>query len=237
MGTAQGAASLVAGVRAGVSSWRDPAARLRRRQRRARWGVGIRAVPTAALSVVAAETIVGGSPVLGGTVAAVAAGGLWVTGVAARRAWRLHRLPVPRRMPPLPRRGSAARPAMQRLVAQQRALDQLVDLLGPSASDTAAEADAAAIALREYSERIVAIEAARPAASGEQRRDVDAAVGALVSRLESGVTAHGRLVAAAADAVAASSGPPDRVALHRVAEETDRLSGLAIGLRELDRGE
>ncbi len=223
---------------AGSSLWRlrDPAERLRRRRRRARWGVAMRAVPTAALGVLAGDAIAAGETVGGASVAVVAAAGVVATGAAARRAWRVYQLPMPAPAPVIPLRRSAARPALQRLAAQERALDELLPLLGPSALDTRAEADAAASALRDYSRRLAAVEAARPAGSRGDRRSLDAATQALTARLDDGVRAHGRLVAAAAEAVAASSGAPDAFALQRLGEEADRLSALASGLRELSPG-
>jgi hypothetical protein len=134
-----------------------------------------------------------------------------------------------------PPRGSAARPAIDRLDADEVALRQLLGLLGEPAAYTAVAAADAANGLRQCAARVVAIEAASARTSRAGRRS-DPAVAALVTRLDAGVTAHGRLVLAAADAVAASSGGPDTWALERIEDETDRLRGLALGLTELDPG-
>jgi hypothetical protein len=229
--TVRRAAELAADARAGIVRYRDPAERLRRRQRRARWGVGIRTAPTVVIGGVAGQAIVAGDTVAGGCLAAVAAGGVWATGVSLRHAWRLHRTPVPASEPRRPPRSSAARGAIDRLDAQQIALGQLVGLLGGSGTETAATAGEASVALRRCAARVVAIEATpggHPAS--------DPAVAALVTRLDAGVTAHAQLVRAAAAAVAASSGVPDAFTLQRVEDETDRLRGLALGLAEVDPG-
>ena len=233
--TRQRAVDLAAGARVSLARMRDPGLRLRRRQRRARWGVALRAVPTAVLGGLAAQAIVTGDPIAGACLAAVSAGGAWVTATASRHAWHLHQLPIPAARPVRPPRGSAARPAIDRLDADEVALRQLLGLLGEPAAYTAVAAADAANALRQCAARVVAIEAASARTSRVGRRS-DPAVAALVTRLDTGVTAHGRLVLAAADAVAASSGVPDSWALERIEDETDRLRGLALGLTELDPG-
>jgi hypothetical protein len=233
--TLQRAAELAAEARDGLARLRDPALRLRRRQRRARWGVALRALPTAVIGALAVQAILAGNVLAGGCMAAVAAGGGWVTAATIRRAWRLHRLPVPMPRPARPPRGSAARPAVDRLDAQQVALGQLVGLLGPAGSDAAAAADEAVTTLRWCAARVVAVEAA-PGSPRATWRRTDPAVAALVSRLEVGVAGHGQLVRAAAAAVAASEGLPDAFTRQRVEDETDRLRGLALGLAELDPG-
>jgi hypothetical protein len=176
-----------------------------------------------------------GDPIAGACLAAVSAGGAWVTATASRHAWHLHQLPIPAARPVRPPRGSAARPAIDRLDADEVALRQLLGLLGEPAAYTAVAAADAANGLRQCAARVVAIEAASARTSRAGRRS-DPAVAALVTRLDAGVTAHGRLVLAAADAVAASSGGPDTWALERIEDETDRLRGLALGLTELDPG-
>ena len=231
--TAQRALALAGEARTNVARLRDPAARLRRRQRRARWALGVRAAPTMVVSGLAAEAFLAGNPIVGGTVAVVAAGGVWATGVAGARAWRLHRQPIPAATAPLPPRGSAARPALERLTRQERALAELLPRLGPSARDTAFEAAQAADELRAYGSTVAAVEAAGATASASEQRELAPTIRSLRSRLDAGVTAHARLVTAAADAVAAGSSHPDEFAMQRLLDETDRLNGLASALREL----
>jgi hypothetical protein len=233
LATAQRAAALAGEARATVGRFRDPSARLRRQRRRARWGVGVRAVPTAGMSALAAQAFVAGSPIVGTTVAVVAAGGVWATGVATRYAWRLHRQPVPAASTPLPHRGSAARPALERLSRQERALTELLPRLGSSGRDTAEEAGRAAAELHAFGQTIAAVEVAGATATEPERRELTRTVRSLTNRLDDGVAAHARLVAAAADAVAAGSSRPDELAMQRLLDETDRLNGRAAALREL----
>src|SRR6476661_4334197 len=106
---------------------------------------------------------------------------------------------------------------------------------GEPAAYTAVAAADATNALRQCAARVVAIEAASARTNRAGRRS-DPAVVALVTRLDAGVAAHGRLVLMAADAVAASSGVADTWVLDRIEDETDRLRGLTLGLTELDPG-
>jgi hypothetical protein len=197
--------------------------------------VAARGVPTVLLGGLAAQAVVTGDPIAGVCLAAVSVGGAWVTATATRHAWRLHHLPMPAPRPVRPPRGSAARSAVDRLDAEQVALGQLLGLLGEPGAYTAMAAADAADALRQCAARVVAVEAASAWTSRAERR-ADPAVDALVARLNAGVAAHGQLVRAAADAVAASSGGLDVLALQRIEDETDRLRGLALGLAELDPG-
>jgi hypothetical protein len=229
------AVDLAAGARLSLVRMRDPGVRLRRRQRRARWGVAMRAVPTTVLGGLAVQAVVTGDPIAGACLAAVSAGGAWVTAMATRHAWDLHRLPIPAARPARPPRGSAARAAVDRLDAEQVELGQLLGLLGEPGGYTALAAADAANALRQCAARVVAVEAASAGASRAERR-ADPAVADLVARLDAGVAAHGQLVRAAADAVAASAGIPEASARQRIEDETDRLRGLALGFAELDPG-
>lgn len=231
---ARRAASTVSNMRDSVTAFRDPVARLRRQQRRARWGIGIRAVPTAGVAALAGEAFSTGADTVGVMVAAVAAAGVGATGVATRRAWRLHRVRLPEPTPPVPPGRSAARPAILRLAAQERALAELLPMLGGAAGDTSTEAASAARALRQYAARVVAVEAA--GRSGAGGAGISATVGMLVGRLTDGVDGYERLVTAAAQAVAAGQSRPDPATSRQLEDATDRLAGLASGLRELDGG-
>ena len=191
--TRQRAVDLAAGARVSLARMRDPGLRLRRRQRRARWGVALRAVPTAVLGGLAAQAIVTGDPIAGACLAAVSAGGAWVTATASRHAWHLHQLPIPAARPVRPPRGSAARPAIDRLDADEVALRQLLGLLGEPASVHGCRRGRRRERAAAVCRRVVAIEAASARTSRAGRRS-DPAVAALVTRLDAGVTAHGRLV-------------------------------------------
>lgn len=230
---ARRAAEVVSGVRDGLTAFRDPAARLRRQRRRARWGLGVRGAPTAAVSVVAGEAIANGAEVVGGFVAVVAAAGLVSTTAAARRVWRLHHVPMPEPRPPMPPRRSVARAPIERLTIAERALAELLAILGPAAVDTGADAAAAAQELRAYAARVVAVESA---GSSQAAGGLTAAVRAMGGRLADGVAGYERLVSAAGEAVAAGQREPAPLALQDLSDAADRLAGLASGLRELDRG-
>lgn len=221
-------------MRQAVTSYRDPAAKLRRRRKRARWGLAIRAAFTIALGVVTWNVLADGDYVLGSGVGAVAAAGVFATAGAARRVWHLERLPTPTRPPRLPATRSVAREPMERLSAREQSLSKLLGLLGDSAGDTQVEADAAGAALRAHAERLVAVETAL-ADHGHPSAELDETVRRLAGRLEEGVAAYERLVSATAEAVAAmGDGTPDPLAMQRLGDATDRLSGLAAGLREIE---
>lgn len=124
--------------------------------------------------------------------------------------------------PPAPHPRSAAAPAVRRLDQANGALRHLLPLVAPvgraAAEDAwhaAAEADTA---LRWQAARL---------AAAEPYRALDAQ---LLGRLEDGVQDQERLVQAVADLVAASADP---LARERLQDVTDRLCGLAAGLREV----
>ena len=123
-------------------------------------------------------------------------------------------------MPPPPH--SAAFPAVRRLEAVREELRRLVPLVAPAGREAAEEAWLAAseadTALRWQAARLAAV---------EPHRGVDEA---LLRALEEGVGCQERLVVAVADLVAASADPH---ATLRLQDATDRLHGLAQGLREV----
>ena len=123
-------------------------------------------------------------------------------------------------MPPPPH--SAAFPAVRRLEAVREELRRLVPLVAPAGREAAEEAWQAAseadTALRWQAARLAAV---------EPHRGLDAD---LLQALEDGVACQERLVVAVADLVAASADP---LAAARLQDATDRLHGLAQGLREV----
>ncbi|HEX5493557.1 MAG TPA: hypothetical protein VFX70_03150 [Mycobacteriales bacterium] len=228
-------------LRTSLSGLRDPARRHRRRRRRAHRALVFRSLLTVALAWV--TSVVGAAPgvelgeVFWGTATGFAGLGL-LAGV--RRVWLLERSgkpPRPAAPAPLPPAGSAARAPLERLASRERALADLLALLGPPATDVAAEAAAAAATLREHAGRLLAVETARRGVPAEAAAGLDAVVATLRQRLEEGVSGYDRVVSAAADAVAASgggqAGGPDRSALYRLEDAADTLVGLARGLREV----
>jgi hypothetical protein len=157
---------------------------------------------------------------------ALAAAGAARAGVAAARLRRPPAVPPPPPAlpagPPPPHPRSAAFPAVRRLEQVRGALRSLVPLVGPAGREVAEEAWAAAA----ENDAALRWQAARLAAA-EPHRGVDPAE---LARLEAGVTAQEGLVQAVADLVAASADP---AAGARLQDVTDRLHGLAEGLREL----
>jgi hypothetical protein len=221
-------------ARQAAAAWRDPVARLLRRRRRARWGLGLRTAFAIGISIVAGWAIIQGDVVGGAFLAVVGAFAIYSVVPAVRRVWVLERTPLPAPPPPPPPHGSAARVPMERLSARERTLANLFVLLGPSGRDAAGEAAAAATALRARGERVVVLEAARRDAPPQAVGDLDEALGVLCVSLEDGVDAYDRLVTAAAGVVSASiDDRSDSLTAQRLSETTDALAGLARGLREV----
>jgi hypothetical protein len=138
----------------------------------------------------------------------------------------------------LPPAESAARAPMERLAGRERALRELLALLGPATGGASREVAAAAATagdtLREYGARLRAVEIAREGMDADIAASLDPAVDTLRQRLNEGVARYDRLVAAAADAVAAdTAGGPDGAAMRRLSDAADALTGLARGLREI----
>lgn len=187
-----------------------------------------RALPTGAAVGGAAALLMipadGGATWLLATVAG--AGGLRAV-VAARRLRRPPVVPAPPAAvapgpPPPPHPRSATFPAVRRLEHARGALTSLLPLVGPPGREVAEEAWRAAgeadCALRWQAARL---------AAAEPYHGVDHAV---LTALQRGVDDQERLVQAVADLVAATADPHGA---ERVGDLTDRLHGLAAGLREL----
>lgn len=217
-----------------AAAWRDPVARLLRRRRRARWGLGLRAAFALGISFVAGWAVANGDVVGGAFLAVVGVFAIYSVVPAVRRVWVLERTPLPAPPPAPPPHGSAARQPMERLAARERTLANLFALLGPPGRDAAGEAAAAARALRVRAERIVVVEAARRDAPPQAIPELDDALISMCTTLNDGVDAYDRLVTAAAGAVSASiDDRTDALTAVRMADTTDALAGLARGLREV----
>jgi hypothetical protein len=181
-------------------------------------------------SAVTAGAAVATIPLDGGlsvAAATLAGAGALRLGVAVRRLWRPPPVPAPPAAlqpgpPPPPHPRSAAFPAVRRLEQTRGALQSLVPLVAPSGRAAAEEAWHAAA----EADTALRWQAARLAAA-EPHRGVDPV---LLETLESGVTAQEGLVQAVADLVAASADP---CGADRLQDVTDRLHGLAAGLREV----
>ena len=198
--------------------------RRERRVRKAREGLPRQLVVAVACGV--ANVPIDGMPwdVLLGGVA-------FFSGLAAVRAVAVLRSPepAPLRPPALlpavpmpPHAASSAFPAVRRLEAVREELRRLVPLVAPAGREAAEEAWQAAseadTALRWQAARLAAVEPHR----GPEPD--------LLRSLEEGVACQERLVTAVVDLVAASADP---LAGARLQDATDRLHGLAQGLREV----
>lgn len=219
-------------VRSRMLSYRDPAAKVERARKRAKLGLLIRLVLLVVFAVLTWQAFAAYDWVAGGAVGMVTLAAGWATIGSGRHLHALNHMQVPVRPPRLPPLRSIARKPMDRLRAREATLHGLLRLLGPVAADTQAEADAAAAALRDYAARLVTVESAARSAAGGR---LDDTARSLAARLDAGVEAYERMVAAAADAVAVTEadGAPDPVAMRTLGDATDRLSGLAAGLREV----
>lgn len=186
-----------------------------------------RAVPM--YGTVAAGAVVASVPAAGGagTVLTVVAGAA-VARVAVA-AGRLRRPPAVPPAPgpalgpaPVPPPRSASFPAVRRLAQVRRDLSSLLPLVAPAGRAVAEQAWAAAA----QADAALRWQAARLAAAEPYRGPDPAAL----ADLEAGVAAQERLVHAMADLVAASADPHGQARLQDV---TDRVHGLAAGLREV----
>lgn len=221
-----------------VAARTDPLARHRRRLRHSAGSVRRGAVATALLAGASAVLL----PYHGlglpdaGWLGLTAGAATWT--VFAVRAHRQLARAVPL---PAPARGSAARPASDRLVAARRVLQGLLARLGPLAGDVAGDAAAGERALLEQAARIAALEAALAVAPGEAVAGLVEARRVLLAGLDAGVAAYERLVAAAAECLAvaggagggASTAVGDPSAVRRLADAADALAGVTTGLVEL----
>lgn len=220
-------------LRDSVRGWGDPAVRHERAIRRARANARHRTVAATALG--GATVILVPYSGLGwpDVFWAAAATGVGASAVfAVRYVRQLERHPPPARVP---RRASAARPAIDRLARAAAALPELLRRVDGLGSDTAAEAAAAERSLRELAACIESVESALQVTPPEAHAGLTEARAALLARLDEGTAAYERLVAAAAECVAVAAGGPDDGARSRLLEATDRLHGLAAGLSEAQR--
>ncbi|ONI70543.1 hypothetical protein ALI144C_48810 [Actinosynnema sp. ALI-1.44] len=229
-------------VKAQLSRWSDPAAKLERRKKRASAAMWFFIFLGLLLAVVGAVIATGSAEtaVLSGAVAGVFALGSFALGVrSGGRLRRLNKTPVPTLAPRLPSSRSAAREPMERLADAERVLADLLRQLSSPRSAVPADSvdearrtgEEAASALREVAQELQAVERARDLAPAADRAALTDGVQRLREQLDEGLDGYGTLIAAAGRLVAASSsGGPDNNAL---TDATDRLHGLAVALREI----
>ncbi len=226
------AGELVHRLRETVSAWQDPVLRYERAVRRAQDVARRRTITAAGLTGAAAILVpYSGLGLLDvGWVAASAATTTSAV-LAVRRAKHL-RAQIPPARPP--RLSSAARPGVDRLARAARALRGVLARLGSAAADTAHEAAAAERALGDVAGQVDAIETALTVAPAETHAGLLEGRAVLLARLDEGTLAYERLVAVAAECLAANaSGHADAFARRRLDEATDRLRGLAAGWHEV----
>jgi hypothetical protein len=242
---AQAAAAEVGGrldaASTSLARWNDPREKQIRRRRAA---TAVTAALTGTTSVLGVTTVgLAVSPMTEWVV--VGSGGLTalvaVPTVAAAVRWRrLRRAPLPDPRPARvrrPGRDSLAHEPVVRLTHAERSLSELLGLLqrdpavpGGEVEEARTAARAAVDALRREADDLGALERARdtsPAAAAE----LDVVVGAALVRLESGVRAYDGLVASAARAVAAGSGPERHS--ESITAAVDRVDALTAALTEL----
>ncbi|HEX3811543.1 MAG TPA: hypothetical protein VHX59_01770 [Mycobacteriales bacterium] len=233
--TAKRAQGLADSVVQSLGSWRDPAAKLRRRRQRARIALYLRVVGAAVAGVLTGIAFADGDMLIGVFIGLFTAALIYAVVQSGLVVWHLQRTPMPVAPPALPPAGSGARKPMETLAARERTLGELLILLGPAAGDTAAEARSAATVLRGCADRIVTLESARRDAPADAAPDLRQALEVADEQLDGGVHAYERLVSAAAKAVSAASGnPAAALADTRLRDAADALNGFAAGMREID---
>ena len=248
-------------ARRALAAVRDPRARALRRRRRARRAAGLTAaialVTGTVTAVIGSSGALELSEVLAGSVTAVFALGAGAAGVRMVRLYRTALPPASQAPAPvLPPPGSAAREPLIRLARAEAGLADLLAVLErprhgvavvapETIESTRAALAKAAAELRGTAEAIRAVERAADATSGTtdaaggsaasgvvavQRAGLLDAVTALRHQLDQGVDEVCGLVSAAGAVVSATGREHRPTAL---ADATDRLTGLAAGLREL----
>lgn len=133
---------------------------------------------------------------------------------------------------PLPPQTSVAYDATQRLLAQRKALSELLPEIEQLAPELAPLARESETMLSAYAERIIKLERARAVANGTDA--LDAPLARALAQYEEGVQAHQKLVEAAATVMAELTGDRIDDTTHQsINAAADRLQGLAEGLRQV----
>jgi hypothetical protein len=127
-------------------------------------------------------------------------------------------------------RGSAVAPGWRRLDRAAAVLNSLALRPGGPGETAVLEASAAERGLRDLARRAAGVERGLP--YGGSHESLSRALSALVAQFEEGVTAYEELVGAAA-AYVAEDGRTTGEHLNQLAEATDLLRGIALGLAEL----
>lgn len=131
---------------------------------------------------------------------------------------------------PLPPQSSLAYEPTRRLVAQKRALAELLPDVEEIAPELGPLAEESEHTLATYAERIVKLERAKAASGGSSA--LDEPLSRAVAQYADGIEAHQKLVEAAATVMAELVTPHVPSAAHdSINDAADRLQGLAEGLR------
>ncbi|MDX8033695.1 hypothetical protein SK803_26030 [Lentzea sp. BCCO 10_0856] len=231
-----------------LQKWNDPVAKLERRRKRTNavltfWLALITIFGT--LAVFGFTGVLGTWAAVGGTIGAAVPGLLAVRSgfklrelSAARQRLALSPPPPPR--PPLPAHASSARVPMEKLHGAEDAMNQLlVQLDSPALTTMPTEsvqharqtAQEASTAIRAVSAQLQAVERARDTAPPLERASLVEGVRVLRIQLADGVDRYCALVAAAGQALAASTQFQDpREVLD---DATDHMAGLASAMRDV----
>ncbi|MCK0092149.1 hypothetical protein HCA61_13950 [Rhodococcus sp. HNM0563] len=229
--------------------WRDPAAKLRRKKRRARRRAGFFGMTAGTWGIGTATLVAASAPewtvvATGGATAVFAVPAIF----ALRTFRRLDAVPLPPASPArrsLPPPGSVARAAMQRLSSNEQGLERLLAVVSKSgavAGDDLEEigeaARSASSALDSVVEDIVALESAARASEAAGVH-LGPAITAAGQRLDSGVDQYEQLVSAAAKLAAAPEGTRSMAFLDRQRTElidaSERLESWAQSWREIEQ--
>ncbi|MEE2056392.1 phage shock envelope stress response protein PspM [Rhodococcus artemisiae] len=229
--------------------WRDPAAKLRRKKRRARRSAGFFGATAGTWGIGTATLVAASAPdwtivATGGATAAFAVPAVF----ALRRFRRLDSVSLPPELPPrrsLPPVGSVARAAVERLSSNEQGLARLLAVVSKSgavAGDDLEEigeaARSASSALDSVVEDIVALESAARA-SAAAGVHLGPAITAAGEQLEAGVDQYEHLVSAAAKLAAAPEGTRSMALFDRQRSElidaSDRLESWAQSWKEIEQ--
>lgn len=130
--------------------------------------------------------------------------------------------------------GLAVAKPWRRLDRASATLHGLAGRLGGPAESAVLEAAVAERSLRDLAQRTASVERAIKVAPESARESLKDAHGALVTQLDDGVSAYEQLVAAAAGYVAEDGRTvTESPAVGRLADATEMLRGIALGLAEL----
>ncbi len=231
-----------------IQKWNDPVAKLERKRKRTNavltfWAILITMLGT--LAVFGFTGVLGTWAAVAGTVgAAVPAvlavrSGLKLREIGAARQ-RLALSPPPPPRPPLPAHISAARAPMEKLHAAEDTMAELLKQLdSPTLTSLPTEsvqharqtAQEASSAIRAVCAQLQAVERARDTAPHLERASLVEGVRVLRIQLADGVDRYCALVAAAGQALAASTTFQDpRTVLD---DATDHMAGLASAMRDV----